>query len=282
MNASSQPILLGCIPDTPDDRDLSFKDSPLVVRPALLGSDETDLRDLIDNRGLITEEIRRQIAQNCCAHAVRGQVIGTACGMGQPIKPLSAPFLYANARLLEPGSLTQKPRLIDRGSSLRLMYKSVAPKILENGREVGGYGLISEERWPEVPETINCVPPEDCFQAGENALIRRYYRIGDGVGTPDGLRAALKRKLLPTLAIIWDEKFANIQGRIWDGPGGAVYGGHAMLVVAYSTALDAFMLRNSHGPNFGFDGGYCWIGANAAARYSFDKWVAEVVPQAIG
>ncbi len=109
-------IPLGWKRDPVDDRDWSFKDSPIATLMPIVPADEVDLRLHLP------KDCDLQKTQDCCAHGVRGQAIaGASILYGSEIKTPSVHFLYANARLLD------KPNLIDDGSFLRLMYKSIAP-----------------------------------------------------------------------------------------------------------------------------------------------------------
>lgn len=255
-------VRTGCIPDAPDGRDYRFEYSVLLSAPAHVTTAE------IDNRKYLPP-VDNQIAQNCVNHAFEGQQIGTATAAGIPIGRLSKLFNYFNARKLE----NADPRIpvVDRGSSYRLLYRSAAPRTSPTSR--GGYGVVSETDWPEIPENIDRVPDEDVYRKAETRLVRRYERIPDGNPSPDAIRMAARRLHFPTCCMIWDEKAVNIGGAVYDGPGGQSYGGHALLVVGYSAKLRAFMLRNSHGKDFGFDDGHMWISEDFVAHSTFDKWV---------
>ena len=266
---------LGCIPDAPDDRDFRFEDSVLLGATPAITTAEIDLEALvppIDNQG----------QQNCCAYATEAGVVGVTTGAGvdvtqfSPSGRFSVPFFYTNARLLEVPK-GGKVELVDRGSSLRLMFKSVAPRT-DGSR--AGYGLVTREELPDVPENVNKIPYEDLYREGEGLIVTRYERIPDGMASPEGLRMALRRKHFPTIAMQWDEKAAQIGSRVYDSPGGTVYGGHALLVIGYSPILDAFKVRNSHGLDFGFRG-HLWLASSFVASGTFDKWVFLMGPKRV-
>lgn len=263
-------MFLGHVPDPFDPRDRDFGSSDRAGAAPLVGSDDVDLRHLLP-------PIRSQIANNCCGHASAAAAIALAALDGQTIESPSVAFLYAIARLLgDPPKKPGEPKLTDWGCGLRYMFKGMSGRTLLDSRGMThGLGLIAESLWPEVPETVNAVPPVDCFREGENATIESYSRIPDGAGTPDGLRAALRRHRCPTIAMVVDEKFRDTGKAVYAAPGGTVLGGHAMLVVGYSKILDAFLLRNSWGADWFGDEGYAWISSSVAARLSFDKWVIE-------
>jgi len=254
--------LCGHIPDAPDPRDRRFDASPLLrLASVYMPGDAIDLRPHLP-------PVTAQIARNCCGHATAAAAYGTAAIAGRPIARASAPFAYSVSRLKEP-RVPGQPRLIDRGCSLRNMF-----------RGLGEWGLVSDERWPEVPETIDVIPPDDCFRAGEGARVSAYYRIEDGPGASVGLLGALRRGLLPVFGMVVDSTYAEIGDGVYTEPGGDVLGGHAQVVVGFSPGRDAFLVRNSWGRGFG-DEGHAWIAASFMDRATFDKWVIEVSPSEV-
>lgn len=257
-------ILCGAIPDERDDRDFAFETSPILSGSGdLVTSDDIDLRRFCSPVG-------KQIASNCCGHATRESAFATAAASGGPIELPSAAFLYSVARLQAvPLQARSGPRLIDRGSSLRLMFKGMAR-----------WGLVAERRWPESPETTNAVPPDDCFREGENATIAAFYRIADGPGAAEGIRAALRRLYFPVFGMFVDVAYEQIGAKVYRAPGGLLRGGHAQVIVGYSRALDAFLVKGSWGTGFG-DEGYFWIAASFMEAATWDKWVIEIAPAVI-
>ncbi len=252
-------ILTGHIPDSYDERDLRFARSPILVGTAPITADDIDLRQF-------ATPIVEQIANNCVGHATRDAAAMGAAADWRPIKLPSAAFPYTVARLLgrHPGD-----DIVDGGCSPRLAFKGLAR-----------WGLVAEERWPEVPETINTIPPDDCFREGESATISAYYRIADGAGSAAALRAALRRLRFPTFAMPVDEAFAEIGSRVYAAPGGKSFGWHDQVIVGFSKSLDAFLVKGSWGRDRG-DGGYFWIAASFVERATIDKWVIEIAPEAV-
>jgi len=273
-------MLTGHQVDPFDANDQSFASTARAASPVIVGS-----TDNIDVRNHISfTPIWDQQASDCCAHAAGEGVYAAAAADGHSISPPSRLFLYAIARLL--GMLTApptvpRPPLEDVGCGLRFMFKGMSGRtfIDANGADVA-LGVIAESRWPEIAANVNVIPPDDCFRAGENAVIKSYSRIEDGAATPLGLLHALRRLRCPTLCFVVDQKFADVGSGVYDGPGGKVFGGHAMLVVGYSATQRAFLVRNSWGKGFGVDG-YAWVSEDFVARGTYDKWVTEVAPEVI-
>ncbi len=243
--------LCGHVLDTLDERDRRWGDYAGAV-PA-----RAELLDLREH----APPVSTQIANNCCAHALRAAAYATAKAAGKPIPLPSCAALYAGARLQD----RQVP-LKDLGSSLRAMCRYVA-----------SFGFVSEKRYPEVPAATNAIPPADVLQVGQDATLSAYYRISPGPQLADGIVSALQRLRFPVFAMIVDEVFAAMTDGVYAAQGGAVLGSHAMLVVGFDSARDAFLVLNSWGQDFG-DRGYVWIARAIINRLAQDAWVLDVVP----
>ena len=267
--------LLGCKPDTIDERDFRYETSDLVATAPVVTKSSIDSRHFDPYPRIL------QIAQDCTGHGGGSTIVCAARAAGHTIKKPSSLFLYSNAQLLEPIQ-AGRPRLLDIGARLRNLFKAVAPKKNpQDDAELAGYGVIAEERWPEIPANVSVAPPEDCYRAGENATVKAYHRIPDGKTSPELLLAALQREQFSTICIMWDDQAINIGSQVYKAPAGTVYGGHCLSVQGYLDSLNAFIVRNSHGPEFGFEGGYMLLHWDYVARHSFDKWVPTVAPEVI-
>lgn len=238
--------------DPNDTRDRPYRDHADHAGAPLLPSDDVDLRDDLP-------EVREQIAQDCCAHAVADAVTQDAATRGVVLDEPSRLFLYDVALLEE----RPKQPLVDAGCGLRWMFKGMKER-----------GLTTEKRWPEIPENINVVPPDDCWRAAEEGTIGAYSAISDGSSSADEAIAALRRRRVSTVCMRVDQKFTDTLKAVYDGAGGQVIGSHCMLVVGFSTALDAFLIRNSWGKHR-HDGGYVWVSRRFYNLYTYGKWIVE-------
>lgn len=213
-----------------------------------------------------------QIANDCCGVATRASAYAVANANGSPIPLPSALALYAGAML----AAGVRAPLPDTGSSLRAMLRWTETN-----------GLASEKRWPEImdhvvnPETgareIE-VPPLDVFQKGQDVPILRWYTILTGATLGDGLISALSRLRFPVIAMPVDEAFAAIGDRVYTEQGGKLIGNHAMLVCGFVSALDAFILQNSWGEDFG-DRGFVLVSRATLNRLAHDAVVIDVIPR---
>ncbi len=74
-----------------------------------------------------------------------------------------------------------------------------------------------------------------------------------------------------------DDAYGSTGSSVYEAPGGKVWGGHAQVIIGYSSILDAFHVRNSWGTLWG-DEGYGWIDANYMSIAAYDPWVIQVAP----
>jgi hypothetical protein len=211
--------------------------------------------------------VTQQIANNCCAHALADSAFSVASHDERPIPRPSVSALYAGARQLVAGPGVP---LLDQGSQLRAMFQFAST-----------WGLVAENRFPEVPATTNMTPPDDVYRQGERSKLLAYYQVSTGSGCSDRIRAAVYRGRFPLIALVADDAFANVNAEVWTGPGGAKLGGHCVFVCGYRenvNGLAVFLFQNSWGPDFGFDGGFGMISCAAVDHYVYESWVVEAAP----
>lgn len=261
---------MGCVPDVIDAGDAMWSRTITAATAPIVTSPSIDLR-------VYLPEVRDQLAENCCWHAATDAFYATARAEGAPIGLPSRAFPYALARLVT----APKQPLLDVGSSLRDGFRALADvSLLEGAAGSGlGWGLIPDALWPEDVSTTNQVPPDDCWRAGEYATLREYSALPDGPGGFDGCVAALRRVRFPTICCMVGPTYDAIGGGVYHGPGAdRLDGSHCQLVVGYSPTLDALMVRNSWGEEFGFDGGYAWMGRDFVDSQTYGRWIVEVGP----
>lgn len=248
-------LLLGCVPDAPDARDLHFDDSPI------LGTSPIGVGDSFDYRASDTRRV--QLFPSCVGHAVAGSSALCMAIAGYPIDFPSPAWIWSGSRL------RGRPKF-----PLRIEGCSIRNAFLHASE----WGLIAESRWPESDATATAVPPLDTWREGECAKLEAYYRIPDGAGKADRIRAALARGRCPVFGMFVDEAFEQLGSSIYRAPAGSSRGGHAMVIVGYSAVLDAFLVRNTWGSGWG-DDGYGWLDASFVERSTFDVWVVEIAPE---
>lgn len=251
-------------PEDVDPRDLRWAASELLTGSAVLtGADSWDHRSYITDRLV-------QGASSCVGHSVRRATMQCAAVIQHDtLSSRSALFPYTLARLfgeMHISRLLGAPRLNDWGCGVRWALKGV--------RDLG---LPHESAWRETPENINAVPDFAALRAGESSIVQSFHRVDDGPSKSAELRAAGRRGFDPIVCLVVDQKFVEIGREVYDGPGGVVLGGHAMVAVGYSAILRAFCFDNWWGTDVG-DDGYFWISEDVINARSYDTYVVESAP----
>ncbi len=244
-------------PFDPDEP--KYKDHPELSGAAPIASDDTDLRN---EKGLMPP-VWAQIAQDCVAHSVSALAWTLAKTLDTPLPFDDEPSklqLYAGAQLI----LRPKQPLVDAGSVLSCMFQAGAED-----------GFASEKDWPEIPENINVVPPDDVWRSAERVIITGARRLSDGSASNLEMREALRRRRPTTICMRVDERFAEIGAGIYMGPGGRVIGSHCMVACGYVSSIRSFIIRNSWGTDFG-DLGYALVHEDVVARLSYEKYTFDL------
>lgn len=248
-------LLTGWIPDLPDPRDWRFEESMIAGSRPIASAGDIDYRRF--------DVPRVQLGNSCVGHAIVAAAALCMAIRGKPIAFPSAQFAWTGARLLAkpPGGL-QNTGCSARNAMIWLRDR----------------GMVAETRWPENGENLNAIPPLDVWQEGDAAQLEAFYRIAHGPGASSLVLAALERGYCPAFAMLVDDAWAQVGSKVYDGPGGKVHGGHMMVVVAYIPSLDAFVVRNTWGPDWGI-GGYGLISRRAFDLMARDILVVSAAPE---
>lgn len=241
-------------PYDPDEP--AYKDHPELSGAASIATDDVDLRPEMP-------PVRLQIAQDCVGHGVStlAWVLARSLGVSLPFDDVpSVLHLYAGAQLV----LRPRQPLVDEGSVLSCMFRAGAED-----------GLVAEKDWPEIPENVNVVPPDDIWRKAERVVITGARRLSDGANSIPEMKAALRRRRPTTICMRVDERFAEIGPEIYMGPGGRVIGSHCMVACGYVSIIRSFIVRNSWGTDFG-DLGYALVHEDVVARLSYEKYTFDL------
>lgn len=217
------PRHLGAVPSAPDHRDFTF--APTAAVDVLPKSYQLSNQQPIRDQGQ---------EGTCVGHAVASGLLGFFESRSGWNRTLSTRDAYAGARSLESPPPTE-------GTSIRdaLLYAQKT-------------GLCLEADWPYVAGQVG--------QPGTNAAADRPLNkvAGFAALAQDGIKAALVHQAAPVVICIpvTNPFFSpDSSGRVsYAGP---VVGYHAVTVVGYDDAQQAYRLRNSWGASWG-QGGYCW------------------------
>jgi hypothetical protein len=237
---------LGCRPDRIDSRDRSFIELPLGVTRAPVAHDLSEFLG----------EVLDQGATNACvgfswAQALRMQM--AADGWGAPFLP-SPHAIYFWSRAFTGLEKT------DGGSFLR-----------DGARALQQFGFPTEKAWPSEVRTVNRAPGIAAFRsAADTRRLAGYYRIARGDTASMRLAIAAGRPVVFGLQL--GQSFLEGNEETIDRDSGRQLGGHAMIVVGYSTTR--FRVVSSWG-RFWRDNGLAWI-SEARMREAQDSWVCDL------
>ncbi len=251
---------LGCLPDTPDPRDLILAPAPTILPKQI---------DYTAEMG----PIRNQNPEGTCVGhaAVAVKEFHEKRQYGTYIE-LSERFIYELAQHYDewPGSDYE-------GSSVRGAMKALHK-----------HGVCEEYYWPYQPfSPPNPKPPGLKHGAFENAFKYRIlgYRSLGGLDHETGRfrvnlrsvrRAVVESGPVAMSFDLYDGKWFEVGGDgIIDGSGvdKDLDGGHAICIVGYDDDSGRFKIRNSWGASYG-DNGYCYISYGYAQKTCVSAWTA--------
>lgn len=121
----------------------------------------------------------------------------------------------------------------------------------------------------------------DCF-AVPSAIVRqnaRNFAIADwrrvNVQDETEIKTQIAAGFPVLIGFMADQRFADLRaGQTYDAPGGRALGGHAIVVVGYSDARNAFKVINSWGQDWG-DSGFGWMSYNAFRSVVREGYVVQ-------
>ncbi len=191
---------------------------------------------------------------SCTANAVVGALEYHQIKHGHPMVDLSRLFLYYNARRLS------DREQVDSGTSMPHAMASLL-----------AYGACPAALWPYDKARWNVRPPEACYNGAITFPSLHYARVTPGNERKSVLAAGLPiifGMQVPAQALM---HVASETGHVpapqdgqWEQPDGA----HAMLIVGYDDGKNAWLVRNSWGPDYGI-GGHVWIDYQVMDYYGF-------------
>lgn len=175
----------------------------------------------------------------------------------------------------------------------RTVYEQVAATD-DSGMQVNSafkvlnrFGVCSEDAWiygdyESGRYTLQPTPYAQRLASAVTAV--NYYQVDDPSYSPAMFKQVLVNVLLKGYPVVFGmtvySSFESAVNGIIPMPGASesVLGGHCMVIVGYDTRWDAFIVRNSWGPEWGQDG-YCRIPAAYLCNQNLaaDFWACEVV-----
>lgn len=199
----------------------------------------------MESPGLImwADRVEYQPGSSCVGHGIAGGIYakqGAAnARAGQPDRPriFPAPLgIYYNARA-KGGYPTE-----DAGSQPFLAYQGLSD-----------YGYCAIEDWPSNDNNITKQLPAEAYRLAADQRVIQYYRIiNDGEQACEEIRQAISQENPVTLALQVDLSFQQLSGGVWNGPQGAILGGHYVWAVEYN--FEYITICNSWGRGWGANG----------------------------
>jgi len=247
--------------DLPDQRDISFEEH----------SDKFSLGAEISDTHLIKDELPisdQENLQSCVADSTTSALeILLAVEGYEPIQ-LSRLLTYWNARMLT--NDTDK----DEGTYIRNAFQSLS-----------SLGVCPETEWPYDTKKVFAQPPITAYQSANSNKIISYYRIGEsGTARIDSIERAIRNDKPVVFGAAISQEFANDYSgteRVWGIPSSTI-GRHAMVLTGVrrlSNGKREFLLRNSWGFTWGFNGRN-WISEDyLASDLVSDLWVPTLIPK---
>lgn len=189
---------------------------------------------------------------SCVANAVVGAIEYHLIRTGAPYSDLSRLFVYYNARRLD------ETEGRDDGCTRTKAMASIL-----------GWGVCREAMWPYQPAMVFTRPTPACYQAADAIKGVQCAITTHGQGVREALTAGLPvafgMKIPPNLM-----RYAGEHKHMpapADGNWEPAPTGHAMLLVGYDDAKNAWLVRNSWGTDWG-DGGHFWIDYQVLEKYA--------------
>lgn len=203
--------------------------------------------------------------QSCVGNATAQSVYILNAVEGLPRVELSRLFVYNLARNEEPSSDGTGTSLrADQGTYIRLAFDVLSR-----------FGICTEAIWPYAPEQVYSLPTILAMREATGHKIHSYYRIKD---EDNDRLAQILTALRGNHPVVFgtevDDAFEQLQaGQIAQVPKGPTVGGHALCIVGYNQAKDAFIVKNSWGSGWA-DSGFCYMSSEYIAwNKTTDIWV---------
>jgi C1A family cysteine protease len=179
-------------------------------------------------------------AGSCTSQGWRGAYEALRAKEGEAYIPLSSLFIYYNERVIE-GNPDQDAGAYIHDGSATLSQAGVCPESL----------------WPYDLGKLYTKPPQEAYDAAVKSRLLQFSAVPNDEGS---VKAALAAGLPIVLGFTVFENFESTETAhtgVMAMPTGSILGGHCVVVKGYGIPghEDYYLMRNSWGPGWGFDGG---------------------------
>ena len=249
---------LGWIPDTPDQRDYTYKPTLKLSRK---------VPNIVDLRDQMPPVYNQGPLGSCTAQALAAAFDFNRQKQGVPFMDPSRLFIYWNERDME-GTVA-----VDAGAQLRTGVKVLVR-----------YGTPQEDDWPYLITKFRDKPPKTAYDEAEKNQTLTYQRIlRSDDGTCSDMFSCLNEGFPFVTGFMVYESFElakTVRTGVVPLPkkDEQPLGGHAIVVVGYDMQKEHFICRNSWGREWG-DNGYCYMPFEYLQRSDLasDQWTLRSV-----
>lgn len=134
-------------------------------------------------------------------------------------------------------------------------------------------GALSWAEMPYDPDDVTRQPSADQLKKARRFRIAYWRQVNPA--DPMEMKAQLQAGYPVMIGALIDDAFYHLKaGQIWSHDGGKSRGGHALVVVGYDDAREAFKVLNSWGSHWA-EQGYGWIGYSQFRRVVREAYVAK-------
>jgi len=245
---------LGWRPDKPDMRDHLFRPRVDFIESSIFLSDTYNLGAIYD-QGQLGSCVGNAVAFACHFDLLNRHQTGKRVA---PFRP-SRLYIYYYGRVIEDTTS------VDAGLEIR-----------DGVKAINSYGIPSEDVWQYDISQFTTEPSIESQQWAKKLNAFSYQRVNNS--SRSDIIASLKLGFPVVFGMtVYDSFLSEDTARTGIIPIPAsmesVQGGHAMAIVGYHKDFDAFIVRNSWGPEWG-QGGYCRIPASMiCSPVADDFWI---------
>jgi len=238
---------------------LGLRRSAPDARDRLYTSADFNPKKLVDLREWDSDMEDQENLGSCVGHAIT-TAYEVMLRIQYPDKfvELSRLFVYYNARLLE-NSVNE-----DVGATMRKALKGTEK-----------YGLCTEALWPYDPAKFTVEPPDKCYVDGLTRTVRNYRSLDN---SEDMFKVLGDNTPVLIGCSVYDSFYdVDINNPIIPLPttNDNYAGEHAMCVLGYDLEKKLFLIKNSFGTSWGFEG-YAWLPFKYTKEQVFERWCFDI------
>lgn len=242
-----------------------------LARPFLSLVTRQQLPTVVDLRSFLTPVEEQFTAGSCVGNALASVLDYFYYYTTGEVKRFSRLFIYYNARMMEDEFSRRSATEFDSGADIQFAIVSLIT-----------YGCCEEQFWPFYEHLINTPPTPDAYANGENYRLHEFSRLSNDIYQ---LRQCLAQGYPFVMAIRTFPSFDDDHRGYIPMPRSREKSAqfrHAVVCVGYSHPQRVFIIRNSHGAQWGDHGyGYLPYDYMADKVLTKDLWAIKSVHDTI-